>query len=100
MSLARELKHDLDRMAARADTSSSRGLHNLLQGKHMWHTSSPCIGCSCVLDVCGFASCLHVVLLISSGQDARAGHCVVTCCVSRHASRPLLCMLTHSSGMV
>eukprot|EP00882_Tetradesmus_deserticola_P001291 GHRQ01001395.1.p1 GENE.GHRQ01001395.1~~GHRQ01001395.1.p1 ORF type:complete len:412 (+),score=136.93 GHRQ01001395.1:119-1354(+) len=31
LSLARELKHDLDRMAARADTSSSRGLHNLLQ---------------------------------------------------------------------
>ncbi|WIA33133.1 hypothetical protein OEZ86_006285 [Tetradesmus obliquus] len=31
LSMARGLKHDLDRMAARADTSSSRGLHNLLQ---------------------------------------------------------------------
>jgi uncharacterized membrane protein len=40
MSLARELKHDLDRMAARADTSSSRGLHNLLQGKHVAHLIS------------------------------------------------------------
>jgi uncharacterized membrane protein len=37
LSLARELKHDLDRMAARADTSSSRGLHNLLQGAHAAH---------------------------------------------------------------
>lgn len=33
MSLARELKWDLDRIAARADTSSSRGLHHLLQGE-------------------------------------------------------------------
>lgn len=33
VSLARELKHDLDSIAARADTSNSRGLHHLLQGK-------------------------------------------------------------------
>ncbi|KAF8067306.1 popC [Scenedesmus sp. PABB004] len=31
VSLARELKDDLDRIAARADTSGSRGLHRLLQ---------------------------------------------------------------------
>lgn len=33
VSLARELKYDLDSIAARADTSSSRGLHHLLQGE-------------------------------------------------------------------
>lgn len=33
MSLARELKGDLDRIAARADTGSSQGLHRLLQGE-------------------------------------------------------------------
>lgn len=38
VSLARELKHDLDKIAARADTSSSRGLHHLLQGE--WLVSS------------------------------------------------------------
>eukprot|EP00878_Enallax_costatus_P011071 GHUV01011563.1.p1 GENE.GHUV01011563.1~~GHUV01011563.1.p1 ORF type:complete len:294 (+),score=90.91 GHUV01011563.1:601-1482(+) len=31
VSLARELKHDLDNIAASADTSNSRGLHHLLQ---------------------------------------------------------------------
>eukprot|EP00879_Flechtneria_rotunda_P006233 GHRR01006552.1.p1 GENE.GHRR01006552.1~~GHRR01006552.1.p1 ORF type:complete len:272 (+),score=88.05 GHRR01006552.1:974-1789(+) len=31
VSLARELKHDLDRIAAKADTTGSRGLHMLLQ---------------------------------------------------------------------
>jgi uncharacterized membrane protein len=33
VSLARELKGDLDRIAARADTGSSKGLHQLLQGE-------------------------------------------------------------------
>ena len=33
VSLARELKADLDRIAVRADTSTSDGLHLLLQGK-------------------------------------------------------------------
>jgi uncharacterized membrane protein len=33
VSLARELKGDLDRIAARADTGSSQGLHQLLQGE-------------------------------------------------------------------
>lgn len=33
VSLARELKGDLDSIAARADTGSSKGLHQLLQGE-------------------------------------------------------------------
>lgn len=33
LSLARELKGDLDTIAARADTGSSKGLHSLLQGE-------------------------------------------------------------------
>jgi uncharacterized membrane protein len=35
VSLARELKGDLDSIAARADTGSSKGLHQLLQGEGM-----------------------------------------------------------------
>lgn len=38
VSLARELKGDLDRIAARADTGSSKGLHQLLQGRLRQHT--------------------------------------------------------------
>lgn len=36
LSLARELKGDLDRIAAAADTGSSQGLHRLLQGEAGW----------------------------------------------------------------
>lgn len=49
VSLARELKGDLDRIAACADTGSSKGLHQLLQGEQERRLDRQyacwCVGC-------------------------------------------------------
>jgi hypothetical protein len=100
LGLAKALKYDLDTLAVKADTSSSRGLHMLLQGAPPPSSSSsrsaPLATCCCEHDIvtacsrrccCCSCSCccncsctLLLVYAVATGRLASFVTSELSCC--------------------